>query len=105
MIAHAIKISMFRVSNGLAGINRSSLVPADAPRQDLVLGGCGVEVPLAGLVLRQRHRKNIIVRSNLEHLTASLDLSPTVHLVVSRNKILQIVFVLGGVPGEDDLGC
>ena len=77
----------------------SSLL-ADTTRKNLVLAGCGIEVPLARGVLLQRNREREIVGANMENFAAGVDRAPAIHLAVCRDEVRQSVLILHRVAGE-----
>src|SRR6516165_6867486 len=89
--------------DSIAGSNGRQLSLADAPRKNLVGPGRSVEIPLTGRVLIERDRKRKIVCTNLQHLSASLNRHPAVHLTVRGDKVLQIVLILHGVSRKQDV--
>src|SRR4029077_2944579 len=101
-IVRLAEVSLLCVGNGIAGGNCGQLVLADTARKYLVLTCCGVELPLAWRILRQRNWKGKIVRPGVEHLAAYFDLAPAMHLVISGHKVLQGHFVLYRVSRKED---
>ncbi len=73
---------------------------ADAPREEFIPAGGGIERPPAGGILAQGHRERIVIRPDVEGLASGLDGSPTVHTGVSEREIVKVGGIARRVTGE-----
>lgn len=101
-IVTRLEVEAFSIRDRAAGIDRQKLSSADLARENCVLAGFGIEIPLRGGVFRQRNRKRIIIGADVEDLGAISHRHPAIHLIELFNEGLQRSFIFGRISRLQD---
>ena len=98
MLSHVFGLG---ISHRIHHVDRCEFVVSNAPRQNLLLTGHRIEVPLPSAVLFERNWEWVVVRPHHENLAAIGLFAPAIHGLICLCEVFDRLLVLRRIAGED----